>query len=777
MKELINEPTRVTQNTSTLIDVILTTCPSKHISSGVFKSTLSDHYMVYTEMNMESVTKGHNEVKYRNYTNFVLDDFINDCQLLNHEFMLRYNSNDNDNLPNKLEVMWDFWKKQFLIISDKHAPFRVSRMKVRKNKWITSEIQRLINKRDYLHKRAIKSNDVNRQNILWEEYRKIRNQVTKSIKKSKLKHFENITDSHKNNPKQFWKEMRSACPTKSKQKVPDISPDEFNTFFANIGNDVVKTIKSDKQYKCSLSDSIHQFRFVEVSPVFIKKRINKLSLESKNDIFSLDSKLLRLGSDYLTKSITLLVNMSLKSGHCPLDWKLARVAPAYKEKGDFLDKNNFRPLSVIGHIALLSEKCVQKQLLEYLILHKFISIDQFAYLSKHSTQTCLHRLIDDILENINEKEKTALCFLDIRKCFDTIDHHILLTKLQKYGIRHNELKWFTSYLQSRQQVVVCNSKVSSKENLNLGVPQGTVLGPILFLLFVNDLSNNVSKANINIYADDVVIYTSNSDVKKLQNDLQTVMNDVNRWYKENKLVLSLEKCNTMIINSNNSPDDKIKIYLDNTLLQQVSSVKYLGLTIDNKLKWTEHTLNIVKKININNSKIRRLSNILPQVLRKKIHTTFSIPSIDYAATVWGHFSGKNEKLIDKVEHMAARVITKNYDFFHTRGKDLLESLNFLSFNQRTRNNIAVLMFKAIHNNAPDHIINKFTLNSDIHKYSLRSTCNLSLATPLPRCEYFKHSLAYLGPIIWNSLPDIVKRQDSLSLFKQMYKRYVLTDTT
>ena len=228
---------------------------------------------------------------------------------------------------------------------------------------------------------------------------------------------------------------------------------------------------------------------------------------------------------------------------------MARVSPAFKGKGDINDETHFRPLSVIGHLAKMSEMCVHKQLTSYLLTHRLISIDQFAYLKQHSTQTSLHRLVDDILENINEKENTGLCFLDIKKCFDTIDHNLLLFKLNKYGIKGNELAWFKSYLTNRTQVVTFNNKVSSKKLINIGVPQGTILGPILFLIYVNDLSNCVRNAHVNIYADDVVIYTSNNNINILQSSLQDTLNSVYEWYNKNRLILSIDKCASMLINN------------------------------------------------------------------------------------------------------------------------------------------------------------------------------------------------------------------------------------
>ena len=185
-----------------------------------------------------------------------------------------------------------------------------------------------------------------------------------------------------------------------------------------------------------------------------------------------------------------------------------------------MDKSNYRPISVLCIIACILEKEVQKQIMMFFIDNDFISIDQFAFLKHHSTISCLHRMLDDCLKAINESELVGACFLDIQKCFDTIDHDLLLKKLSKYGIKENELKWFDDYLNDRTQVVSCNGVVSKKKSLSIGVPQGSSLGPFLFLIFINDLSQSVPDGYINMFADDVVIYVTGSTVMEVKISLQ-----------------------------------------------------------------------------------------------------------------------------------------------------------------------------------------------------------------------------------------------------------------
>ena len=199
----------------------------------------------------------------------------------------------------------------------------------------------------------------------------------------------------------------------------------------------------------------------------------------------------------------------------------------HKNNGDVHIMSNYRPISVIGHIAKMVEQLVRFQLVAYLEEHAFISTDQPAYLKGHSTQTSLHRVIDDWLENIDDNQTTGVCLLDISECFDTISHHILRQKLRMYGIKNTELEWFSSYLSNRKQAALCHNELSSSVDITTGVPQGSVLGPFLFLLFINDISNFTTDDCVtNLFADDAMIYASGDSVNEVNLKLQNCLNNI-----------------------------------------------------------------------------------------------------------------------------------------------------------------------------------------------------------------------------------------------------------
>ena len=712
----------------------------------------------------------HREVRFRNYRELNLEKCMMDFERVFKEFdKEELDINDTD-FESKYKHLWLKWKKSFHALSNQHAPFKIARLKNRRNPWITNDILKLMYERDYAQKKASDSNDDSKSNFLWVNYRQLRNQVTTMVRSAKKEHMNNALNEHQSNGKKLWQLIRQIFPKDGKGCISDISCEMFNDYFSSIGSKVAGKLNSDKEYETHLKDSIYSFNFKMITAEFTMKYLSLLPEESKNDVLEFDTKLLRLTAPIISKSLTYMINLSVKSGICLEDWKIACVTPAYKGKGDKNEENNFRPLSVIGHLAKLVEKAVQLQLVDYLHTHKFISIDQFAYLKFHSTQLSLHRLIDDILENVNENEKTALCFLDIRKCFDTIDHKILLTKLQKYGIRNVELKWFESYLKERKQIVEFNGKKSSTKCINIGVPQGTILGPILFLLYVNDLSNAVSGGLINIYADDVVVYTSERCELVLKVKMQNIMNGVFTWYSNNRLSLSIEKCTTMVINNDlRKRVDNFEILLGDKPLVKVPSMQYLGVIIDDKLKWSEQALKATKKVSMNNGRIRKSGNSMPTQLKLKIHNSINVPVLDYANTVWGGFSKSNMNIITRVEHRAARMITGNYDYINTRGASLMNDLGMSSFNDRMNYQLSVLMYKAINGLVPDHIANMITFSHEVTQRNLRSRDNMILYKPKPNKEIYKSSLSYSGPEQWNGISLDVKNAPSVNCFKKRYK--------
>jgi exonuclease III len=763
LTQLITEPTRVTLKKSSTLDIILTSMPNNHKITGVYKVSLSDHYMTYTIVSRKTGEHKHKSVKFRDYKNFNIDDYIDDidrCPALN-------SIHENTNVDNA----WDIWFSNFMNICDKHAPMRECRVKDRCNPWITPEIIKMMYKRDYLHRKALANNDKS----LWDEYKQIRNHITSFIKKAKYAHYDTLIENSRSKPKYFWKELSKLVPNKfNNTSIPkNMSAKDFNTYFSSIGSETAKEFGSSNKLLWKGPTSIYEFKFQVITRESIQKHLRSMGNESSNDLYNVDGKLLKIAADKITPHLTFLFNLSLTEGIMPKAWKLSQVTPIYKGKGETHEHGNYRPISIICHIGKIMEREIYKQFLHYLTEHAFISIDQSAYLKHHSTQTSLHRVVDDWLENMNNGQITGLCFLDIQKCFDTIDHELLLSKLKCYGIKNNELTWFTSYLSDRKQKVRCNGDISSELDISIGVPQGSVLGPFLFLLFANDLGSFVLDGFCNCFADDTVIYVSGNSISEVTNKLQKCLDNVQYWYSQNRLKVNASKSNIMLMGTPRKlamvDRANFKINYNKAPLSSTDVIRYLGLFVDQNLTWDNHISKVCRQVAPKLAMLRRLSAHTPKKLLSKIYITYIQPILEYSCTVWGYTSEKNLKKIQRLQNYAARIVCNNYDYINTRGIELIERLKWQDFKQRRDFLTSTLMFKCVNGMVPVYLADSVTLAKDVCDRNTRNSLTMNVSLPMPNIEQFKNSLIYAGGQQWNGLTNALKESDSLDSFKRQYK--------
>ena len=274
-----------------------------------------------------------------------------------------------------------------------------------------------------------------------------------------------------NKSKKIWDTIRfiTKSGTKNNSTSDTLDAEQINNYFTQIGLKLAASF-CNQEHQWHLPESVHVFNFQPISEKFIFNELSKLPILHKIDVLDMDSYLLRLAAPIIAPSLTYLANISVRFGSLPSDLKIARVTPVFKKKGSADQAENYRPISVVSHVAKIFEKAVCNQLMEYLNLHSFITPMQSAFITKHSTQTALHKVTDDLLESIDENLVSALCFFDIRKCFDCIPHDGLLFKLSKYGITGVELKWFHSYLTNRMQYTIFKDEKSTATTLTSGIP-------------------------------------------------------------------------------------------------------------------------------------------------------------------------------------------------------------------------------------------------------------------------------------------------------------------
>ena len=364
--------------------------------------------------------------------------------------------------------------------------------------------------------------------------------------------------------------------------------------------------------------------------------------------------------------------------------------------------------------------------MNYLEINNLITIDQSAYMRQHNTQTALHRVVDDWLYNMSDGNLTGVCSFDITKCFDAIDHSI--RTMQYYGFQSEDILWFQSYLHEREHIVSCHNHSSDKCKLRIGVPEGSVLGPLLFLIYINDINRHVYLGSCNLYADDTLVYCTGKNTTELRSNMQKCVVDICEWYEQNKLIINRSKSNIMLVSTKQKlsrlDETDLDVYIGDHKLLQCNEISYLGIKIDCTLAWDTQTDIVCTKLVFIVSRRSRLKAVLPTYLLMSIYTNVIQPTIDYAISIWGCTSKQNIYKIQRLQNRAARIITGNYDFTNTRGIDLVKNLKWMCVSQRRYCFIAILMFKSIHGLAPHYLCDEITLQRDISTRSTRSLdCN------------------------------------------------------
>ena len=424
----------------------------------------------------------------------------------------------------------------------------------------------------------------------------------------------------KNDPRSVWKLFQqfgtnkkgSSNDSNFEIKVNDniISNDQdianaFNDFFVNIPSKLKEPIKPSvfewlQNYVKSKVNDNTNFSIPLVNCSFVRNYLSSIDVAKSTGLDSIGPRLLKIAPNVLTPGITYMINKSLASGVFPGIWKHAKVNPIFKA-GSKDDVNNYRPISILPTLSKIIEKWIQIKLMSYLNKHTLLRENQSGFRKNHSTESALILMTDTWLKTINEGKLVGCAMIDFRKAFDLVDHQLLLKKLRIYQFSDMSLSWFKSYLSNRIQQVVINDCSSVNGDVLCGVPQGSILGPLLCLLFISDLplSLNDSPISVDLYADDTTLYSSASDKTSLETNLQNVLDLVHIWCLENGMLINIEKTKLMLIASRQKRhsllDGNLKLVYNNLELQISSNEKILGVHVDENLVWNNHFQQIFQK--------------------------------------------------------------------------------------------------------------------------------------------------------------------------------------
>ena len=503
---------------------------------------------------------------------------------------------------------------------------------------------------------------------------------------------------------------------------------------------------------------------IEVSKAGVFKLLQGVNENKATGPDEIPGRFYKLFSFELHEVFTTLFQTSLNSGDIPDDWKTAHIFPLFK-KGDKDNVENYRPISLTCIACKLLEHIVHSTTMDFLDVNNILTPYQHGFRQGRSCESQLLTTLKDFTKTLNTSGQTDAVLLDFSKAFDKVDHKILLSKISNMGIQGPLLDWMSSFLKDRLQYVIVDGSISKACKVLSGVPQGTVLGPLFFLIYINDIQDHLSPGtSIRLFADDSLLYRTISSIHDtiiLQNDL----NQLQKWEKDNKMEFHPGKCQIRRLTNKRKPIIN-KYNIHNTILQEFSSAKYLGIIIDSKLNWNDQTNNVYKKASFMLSFLERNFYKCPPHVKEQCFNALVRPLLEYGCTAWDPYRNNQIDRLEKINKRAARFITGNFNREHGNTTKNMKILGWPPLSER-RSKLKLIMLYKIKSNLV-HIPRENLIPNSRKPFNYL----------IPSSSVDPHLFSFFPSSIrlWNSIPHQLKSKPTLSSFKASLDKITLSST-
>ena len=766
LTQLIHSKTRITEKSETLLDHIWTNAADL-VEDSWTANGISDHLVSAIDIRFKKQKVSRMVIQRRNYQE------LDQKALSAHLKTTLDDLNFDDNVYNLAYNLEDVLKSAL----EKFLPIKTFFLSRNRAAWFSHELKEEIRKRDEYENLAISSG----KKEDWENFRRIRNQVNRFKVKAKSEfHNSKILEAEGNN-RSIWKTIRQLLPEKNKcaqtatnlNKVEDkVKSEEFNNHFTNIAEAIHKTISITENSSLPAHFQENTFALQQTNVETVTKILKDFDQRKATGIDGLSVKFLQLIMEDISSVLTRIINKSISSGIIPCRWKQAIIKPIHK-KGSKEDPNNFRPISILPVMSKVLEKVVSSQLSTYLEENNLLSKYQFGFRKDHSTIACLLNIVEDIRDNIEKGKQTGLVSIDLSKAFDTVDHGILLTKLKLMGLQPAAMKWFENYLQGRKQRVKYNDEVSSDKEVKHGVPQGSVLGPLLFVIYINDLPNVLKNSKIAMYADDTTIYCSGSDGEEISKKLEGDLARIDNFFSQNKLKLNKEKCHLTVFGKKKQVcDSDVSITIGGSALVPEETVELLGVTLDNTLNWKGHIDKVYDKCSKEMNFIQKATKGLHWETKITIFNSLIMSKINYGDVLYDSCNTTNKTKIQKLQNRGIRYIFNVP--YRSHITPYRSAINWMNMDGKRRSHLMVELFKIIKGDAPSVLIERLEDIRNNSNHMTRQVTRADFYITRKATNVGLQSFFYDAIKEWNSLPADLRALSSTTTFRHNIKKYFLS---
>jgi hypothetical protein len=664
----------------------------------------------------------------------------------------------------------------------------VKRRNDRDMPWFCSEIQLVIDERNYWYKRK---QDFPQNEFVAGRYREFRNHVTNLIRIHKRRYYTSLININVNNLKRLWGIFNELIynRTRNCHKVIEKVRDSFgnlvtaqvdichvfNTYFvgvalnlrnilfnANSNRPVVSTMRAVCMSSIFATDTDEN----EVSMI-----LDTLNDGSSNGYDGISVKLIKHCRLTIIPVLVRAFNSALTTCIFPELLKISKTVPIFKN-GEKVLVSNYRPISVLSNFSKVFERLIYRRLESFYTRTNFFNDCQFGFLPKSNTVAAVISFITFLRDSLNRRQYTSAIFIDMSKAFDCVVHDILLEKLYKSGVRGNFHELLKSYLSNRSQLVRIGKSESSRQDIQFSVPQGSILGPLLFLVYINDVFELGLRGRLQLYADDAVLMYSRSCITDLYDDMQHDLDILNNWLYNNCLTANSGKTNFIIfkdprkiISYNRS------LYLGGSLINKVDETTYLGLIIDSSLSFRSHIDKLKKKIISFVGVLGRIKNTVPVCSRLSIYYAHVLSHICYLNVIWS--AAPQYKLLElqRLQNKAIRaVFFEEYRKPDIHTADLYRSKNLLSLFQINKYETVLIIFKLKHGLLKHSFV--LPTNAQVHEHETRNRYDFHIGSRVNN-NYGRNCIMHHGFSLYNSLPTELKSINNLELFRKKLKQHAV----